>query len=58
MTEMDSQDQQPTVGNEPSETQTKSVKPNLEEKHPFILNLFYCFFMPFVCRVKPVTDED
>ncbi|KAA6401150.1 MAG: hypothetical protein EZS28_003326 [Streblomastix strix] len=33
-------------------------KENLEEQHPFILNLFYCFFMPFVCRIKPVTNDD
>ncbi|KAA6383301.1 MAG: ABC transporter: Multidrug resistance-associated protein, ATP binding protein [Streblomastix strix] len=34
------------------------TKRNLEEKHPFILNIFYCFFLPFVCRVKPITDDD
>ncbi|KAA6367617.1 MAG: hypothetical protein EZS28_036856, partial [Streblomastix strix] len=33
-------------------------KVNLEEKHPFILNLFYCFFLPFICRVKPITNDD
>ncbi|KAA6328714.1 MAG: hypothetical protein EZS28_053686, partial [Streblomastix strix] len=33
-------------------------KVNLEEKHPFILNLFFIFFFPFICRVKPITNED
>ncbi|KAA6378355.1 MAG: putative multi drug resistance-associated protein MRP, partial [Streblomastix strix] len=33
-------------------------KPNLEDRHPFILNLFYCFFMPFICRIKPITNDD
>ncbi|KAA6390867.1 MAG: ABC transporter ATP-binding protein, partial [Streblomastix strix] len=34
------------------------IKPNLEENSPFIMNMFYCFFMPFVCRLKPITNED
>ncbi|KAA6376967.1 MAG: hypothetical protein EZS28_027506, partial [Streblomastix strix] len=35
-----------------------TTKQNLEETHKFFYNLFYCFFMPFVCRVKPVLNED
>ncbi|KAA6361553.1 MAG: hypothetical protein EZS28_042920, partial [Streblomastix strix] len=42
-----------------SEEQKEVVhRENLEEKHPFILNLFYCFFMPLICRIKPVTADD
>ncbi|KAA6388868.1 MAG: ABC transporter ATP-binding protein, partial [Streblomastix strix] len=44
--------------NNNSDKNKSQVKQNLEERHPFILNLFYCFFLPFVCRIKPVTDDD
>lgn len=27
---------------------------NLEEKHPLLCNLFYCFFFPYVCRCSPL----
>ncbi|KAA6352898.1 MAG: hypothetical protein EZS28_051575, partial [Streblomastix strix] len=33
-------------------------EPNKEDQHPFICNLFYIFFLPFVCRIRPVTKED
>ncbi|KAA6389235.1 MAG: hypothetical protein EZS28_015235, partial [Streblomastix strix] len=52
-----------SVEHEESEKNTQKAneiasKPNLEDKHPFVLNLFYCFFMTFVCRIKPITNED
>ncbi|KAA6383550.1 MAG: putative Multidrug resistance-associated protein 1, partial [Streblomastix strix] len=31
---------------------------NKEESHPFICNLLYIFFLPFVCRISPVTKQD
>jgi hypothetical protein len=33
-------------------------KKNPEENGFWFLNVCYCFFLPFVCRKKPVTDED
>jgi hypothetical protein len=33
-------------------------KVNLEEKSFFLLNIFYCFFCPFVCSQKILSDED
>ncbi|KAA6397480.1 MAG: ABC transporter: Multidrug resistance-associated protein, ATP binding protein [Streblomastix strix] len=33
-------------------------KTNLEEKHPFFMNLWFCFYIPFVCRIKPLVDID
>ncbi|KAA6398603.1 MAG: putative ATP-binding cassette sub-family C member Sur, partial [Streblomastix strix] len=46
-----------TDPDEEEEVEVKRPK-NLEESHWFLCNLFYCFFMPFVCRVKHVTEED
>ena len=28
-----------------------------EQEYPFILNLFFCFIFPFVCRIAPINDE-
>ncbi|KAK2954208.1 Multidrug resistance-associated protein [Blattamonas nauphoetae] len=37
----------------------KSIpRENLEDKHPFILNLFFCFFCPFICRRTPIRTHD
>jgi hypothetical protein len=33
-------------------------KPNAEEHAFFICNMFFIFFLPYVCRIKPVSDED
>ncbi|KAK2949702.1 Multidrug resistance-associated protein [Blattamonas nauphoetae] len=33
-------------------------KKNHEESHFWFANLFMCFIFPFVCRCKPVVDED
>ena len=30
----------------------------LEQRFPFILNLFYCFMFPYICRCSPILDED
>ncbi|KAK2953702.1 putative Multidrug resistance-associated protein 1 [Blattamonas nauphoetae] len=36
------------------------IKPrkNLEDHHNFCFNLFYFFYYPFVCRCRPITNED
>ncbi|KAK2963908.1 Multidrug resistance-associated protein [Blattamonas nauphoetae] len=31
---------------------------NLEDKHNPLLNLFFCFYCPFVCRCHPIQDSD
>ncbi|KAK2960293.1 Multidrug resistance-associated protein [Blattamonas nauphoetae] len=36
---------------------TKARK-NLEDSHYFCFNLFFFFYYPFVCRCKPITNED
>lgn len=33
-------------------------KKNLESSCNWVLNVFFCFFFPFVCRISPVNDED
>jgi hypothetical protein len=33
-------------------------KANTEEHSFFLWNMFYIFFLPYVCRIKPVSDED
>jgi hypothetical protein len=33
-------------------------KKNSEEHSFFLWNMFYLFFLPYVCRIKHVTDED
>ncbi|KAK2945813.1 putative ATP-binding cassette sub-family C member 5 [Blattamonas nauphoetae] len=33
-------------------------RPNLEDTHSLFLNLFFCFYCPFVCRCKPIRDAD
>ena len=37
--------------------ETRRVQPK-EEKHPFILNLFFGFMFPFICRCDPIINED
>ncbi|KAK2950394.1 Multidrug resistance-associated protein [Blattamonas nauphoetae] len=32
--------------------------PNTEDKHNFLMNIFFCFFWQFVCRRSPITDKD
>ena len=42
-----------------SSRQKEFVRPINEEEHSFfILNLFYCFFFPFVCRKTPIQNKD
>lgn len=36
----------------------KPKKKNLESSCNWFLNIFFCFFFPFVCRRKPLSDED
>lgn len=31
---------------------------NLEEAYPFICNLFFFFYFPYICRIKPIREED
>lgn len=31
---------------------------NYEESSPFILNLFFCFYFPYICRIKPLREEN
>ena len=31
---------------------------NQEDLHPFLCNLLYIFYFPFICRSTPITDED
>lgn len=31
---------------------------NYEQMMPLILNFFYCFYFPFICRVAPLREED
>ena len=31
---------------------------NYEEDYPFIANFFFCFYCPYICRVKPIVEED
>lgn len=31
---------------------------NLEESSPFIFNLFFFFYFPYICRIKPIREED
>ena len=31
---------------------------NWEEASPFICNLFFCFYFPFICRIDPLTEDD
>lgn len=31
---------------------------NWEESSPFICNLFFCFYFPFVCRFSPLREEN
>ncbi|KAK2960698.1 Multidrug resistance-associated protein [Blattamonas nauphoetae] len=31
---------------------------NLEDSHNFFSTLFYCFYYPFICRCKPITNDD
>lgn len=33
-------------------------KKNLESSCNWFLNVFFCFFFPFVCRISPINDED
>jgi hypothetical protein len=33
-------------------------KANTEEHSFFLWNMFYIFFLPYVCRIKPISDED
>jgi hypothetical protein len=33
-------------------------KENKEEHSFFLWNVLYIFFLPYVCRIKPVSDED
>jgi hypothetical protein len=33
-------------------------KQNTEEHAFFLWNMFYLFFLPYVCRIKHVSDED
>jgi hypothetical protein len=35
-----------------------AAKTNWESKCFWFVNIFYCFFFLFVCRCKPLTDED
>ncbi|KAK2941288.1 Multidrug resistance-associated protein [Blattamonas nauphoetae] len=60
--------------NELSETQTEIIrteqsldgsdvvatKPrkNVEDRHNFCFNLFFFFYYPYVCRCKPITNDD
>ena len=37
--------------------ETRRAQP-LEEKHPFILNLFFGFMFPFICRCDPIINDD
>jgi hypothetical protein len=47
---------EPTSSN--TQKSKSSGKRSLEEAHPFFLNLFYCFYCPLICHLKPLTDED
>lgn len=38
-------------------TEVKRVN-NPEDTSLFIMNLFYCFFFRYVCRLKPIRDSD
>jgi hypothetical protein len=33
-------------------------KENVEEKHNFFFNMWFCFIFPLTCRVKPLHDDD
>ncbi|KAA6379179.1 MAG: putative ABC transporter, partial [Streblomastix strix] len=46
----------PIISNKTKDKQTE--KKNLEEAHPFLLNLLYCFFFPLICRIKQITNDD
>ncbi|KAK2963551.1 Multidrug resistance-associated protein [Blattamonas nauphoetae] len=36
----------------------KKPRKNLEDSHIFLSILFYCFYYPFICRCKPITNDD